>query len=80
MDIKRGGSPDSNLNFNDQMVRVEKGWAEHEFVIFIICHIATWNKVAKFLQGSPIEVQLGPFFLENNDTIIDNMNKASNMS
>jgi hypothetical protein len=47
VDIKRGGSPDSNLNFYDQMVRVEKGWVEQEFVFFIICHIATWNKVAK---------------------------------
>ncbi len=46
MDIKRGGCPDSNLNFYDQMVRVEKGWVEHEFVLFIICCIATWNKVA----------------------------------
>ncbi len=26
MDIKRGGSADSNLNFYDQVVRVEKGW------------------------------------------------------
>ncbi len=50
MDIKRGGSPDSNLNFYDQMVRVEKGWVEHEFVLFIICCIATWNKVAKWVN------------------------------
>ncbi len=49
VDIKRGGSPDSNLNFYDQMVRVGKGWVEHEFVLFIICHIATWNKVAKWV-------------------------------
>ncbi len=47
MDIKRGGSLDSNLNFNDQVVRVVKGWVEHEFVLFIICRIATWHKVAK---------------------------------
>jgi hypothetical protein len=26
VDIKRGESPDSNLNFHDQVVRVEKGW------------------------------------------------------
>ncbi len=32
------------------MVRVEKGWVEHEFVLFIICHIATWNKVAKWVN------------------------------
>jgi hypothetical protein len=50
MDIKSGGSPDSNLNFYDQMVRVEKGWVEHEFVLFIICHITTWNKVAKWVN------------------------------
>jgi hypothetical protein len=30
VDIKRGGSSDSNLNFYDQMVRVEKGWVEQE--------------------------------------------------
>ena len=83
MDIRSGGSLDSNLIFYDQMVRVEKGWVEHEFVLFIICHIATWNKVAKWvniLQESPIEVQLGTFFLENSNTTIDNMNMASNMS
>jgi hypothetical protein len=49
VDIKRGG-PDSNLNFYDQMVRVEKGWVEHEFVPFIICCIATWNRVAKWVN------------------------------
>ncbi len=48
-DIKKGGSPDSNLNFYDQVVRVGKGWVEHEFVLFIICRIATWNKVAKWV-------------------------------
>jgi hypothetical protein len=47
VDIKSGGSPDSNLNFYDQMVRVEKGWMEHEFVLFIICRIATYDNVAK---------------------------------
>jgi len=26
VDIKRDGNPDSNLNFNDQKVRVEKEW------------------------------------------------------
>jgi hypothetical protein len=45
--IKRGVSPDRNLNFYDQMVRVEKRWVEYVFELFIICHIATWNKVAK---------------------------------
>ncbi len=50
MDIKRGGSPDGNLNFYDQMVRVEKGWVEHVFVRFIICRIAIWNKVAKWVN------------------------------
>jgi hypothetical protein len=30
-----GGSPDSSLNFYDLMVRVEKGWVEQEFVLFI---------------------------------------------
>ncbi len=50
MDIKRGGNPDSNLNFYDEVVRVEKGWVEHEFVLFIICYIATWNKVAKWVN------------------------------
>jgi hypothetical protein len=50
MDIKRDGSPDFNLNFYDQMVRVEKGWAEHEFVLFITCRIATWNKVAQWVN------------------------------
>jgi hypothetical protein len=49
VDIKRGGSPDSNMNFYDQMVKVGKGWVEHEFVLFIICRIATWNKVAKWI-------------------------------
>ncbi len=29
VDIKRVGSPDSNLNFYDQVVRVGKGWVEH---------------------------------------------------
>ncbi len=47
-DIKRGKGPDSNLKFYDQVVRVGKGWVEHEFVLFIICRIATWNKVAKW--------------------------------
>ena len=51
MDIKRGQSPDSNLNFYDKMVRVEKGWVEHEFVLFIICCITTWNKVAKWVNN-----------------------------
>jgi len=42
VDIKTGGSPDSNLNFYDQMVTVGKGWVEYdEFVLFIICCIAT---------------------------------------
>jgi len=41
VDIKKGGGPDSNLNFYDQMARVEKGWVEHEFVLLIICCIAT---------------------------------------
>jgi hypothetical protein len=50
VDIKRGGSPNSNLNFYDQIVRVEKGWGEHEFVLFFICCIATWNKVAKWVN------------------------------
>ncbi len=50
MDTKRGGSPNSNLNFYDQMVRVEKGWVKHEFVLFIICCIATLNKVAKWVN------------------------------
>jgi len=44
-----GGSPDSNLNFYDQMVRVEKGWVEQEFVLFIHCRIATWSRVAKWV-------------------------------
>ncbi len=58
LDIKRGGSPDCNLNFYDQMVRVEKGWVEHEFVLLIIYCIAKWNKVAKcvnILQDSTPE-------------------------
>ncbi len=38
------------MNFYDQVVRVGKGWVEHEFVIFIICRIATWNKVAKWVN------------------------------
>ncbi len=46
VDIKRGGSPDGNLNFYDQMARVVKGQGEHEFVLFIICRIATWNKLS----------------------------------
>ncbi len=50
MDIKRGGNPDSNLNFYGQMVRVEKGWVEHELVLFIICCIAMLNKVAKWVN------------------------------
>jgi len=41
VDIKRDGSQGSNLNFYDQVVRVEKGWVEQEFVLFIHCHIAT---------------------------------------
>ncbi len=49
VDIKRGGSPDSNLNFYDQMVRVEIGWVEHELVLYIIFCIAKWNKVAKWV-------------------------------
>jgi len=38
------------LNFYDQMVIVEKGWVENEFVLFITCRIATWNKVAKWVN------------------------------
>jgi len=41
MDIKQGGSPDSNLNFYDQVVRVGIEWVEHELVLFITCYIAT---------------------------------------
>ena len=36
VDIKKGGSPDSNRNFYDQVIRVEKGWVEQEFVLLII--------------------------------------------
>ncbi len=50
VDIKRGGSLDSNLNFYDHVVRVEKGWVEQEFVLFIHCRIATWSRVAKWLN------------------------------
>ncbi len=50
VDIKKGRSPDINLNFYDQVVRVGKGWVEHEFVLFIICRIATWSKVAKWVN------------------------------
>ncbi len=50
MDTKRGGSLDSNLNFYEQVVRVGKGWVEHEFVLVIICRIATWHKVAKWVN------------------------------
>jgi hypothetical protein len=50
MVIKQGGYPDSNLNFYDQVVRMEKGWAEHELVLFITCHIATWKQVAKLVN------------------------------
>ncbi len=49
MDIKRGGSLDIKLNFDDQIVRVEKGLVEHEFVRFIIFCIAPWNKVTKWV-------------------------------
>jgi hypothetical protein len=34
--IKRGGSPNSDLDFYDQVVIVEKGWVEQEFVLLII--------------------------------------------
>jgi hypothetical protein len=35
--IKRGGSPDSDLDFLwDQVVKVEKGWVEQEFVLLVI--------------------------------------------
>ncbi len=50
--MKRGGSLDSNLNFYDQMIRVEEGWVEHEFVLFIICCIAACNKVEKMSKYS----------------------------
>ncbi len=40
----------SNLSFCDQMVRVEKGWVENEFVLFVICQITTWNKVSKWVN------------------------------
>ncbi len=50
MDIERGGSPDSNLNFYDQVVSVEKGWVEQEFVLFIQCRIAAWSRVAKWVN------------------------------
>jgi hypothetical protein len=49
VDIKMAGSSDSNLNFYDQVVRVEKGWVEQEFVLFIhFCIIAAWSRVAKW--------------------------------
>jgi hypothetical protein len=36
VDIKRGGSPDSNVNFNDEVVRVEKGgWRKSLCSLFI---------------------------------------------
>ncbi len=50
MDIKRGGSPDSNLNLYDQIVRVKKGWVEQEFVLFIHSRIATRSRVAKWVN------------------------------
>ena len=62
MDIKRGGSLDSNLNFYDQMVKVEEGWVENELVFFIICRITTWNKVAKWvniLQDNSLNLKTG---------------------
>jgi len=49
VDIKRGGSPDSNLNFYDQIVRVGKGWVVPEFVLFIHCCIAKCSRVAKWV-------------------------------
>ncbi len=63
MDIKQGGSPDSNLNFYDQVVRVGMEWVEHELVLFITCHIATWKKVAKWvniLQDNRISINQEP--------------------
>jgi hypothetical protein len=83
VDIKRGGSPDSNLNFYDPMVSGAKGWVEHEFVLFIICRIATWNKVAKwvniqqdicYLKKPMTTIVIRHPFPDCNNLIINSMN------
>jgi hypothetical protein len=43
------------------MVRVEKEWVEHEFVLFVICWIATWNKIAKWVNIIEIGLEQAPF-------------------
>jgi hypothetical protein len=48
VDIKRVGSPDSNLNFYDQVVGVGKGWVEHEIVLFIICRMKQGCQMSKY--------------------------------
>ncbi len=36
LNMKRGGSQDSNLELYDQVVKVGEGWVELEFVLHII--------------------------------------------
>ncbi len=36
LNMKRGGSQDSNLELYDQVVKVGEGWVELEFVLLII--------------------------------------------
>ncbi len=54
VDIKKGGSPDSNLTFYDQVVRVEKGWVEQEFELFYSlphCHMKQGCQMSKYPIG-----------------------------
>ncbi len=81
MDIKRDGSPDSNLNFYDQVVRVEKkdGWSK-SLCSFIHCHIATWSRVAKWvniLQDRYYKViTVSPNFLQPSESKTENVGKC----
>ncbi len=51
MDTKKGGSPDRNLNFYDQVVRVGKGWVKHEFVLFSSLLFAALSHETRLKQG-----------------------------
>ncbi len=50
LDILKGvGAQIVIWTFYDQVVKVEKGWVEQEFVLLII-NIAKWNRVAKWVN------------------------------
>ncbi len=54
MDLKRGGSPDSNLNFHHQVVKVEKGVGGARVCApysLLHCHMKRGCQMSKYPTG-----------------------------